>query len=68
MKKLAQKLTGLAWALTLAAGTFMIAGSATTVVSQRALAQPPACDGLPCGPCGSRCVCNTPSQICVEDD
>ncbi len=67
MKKLVLSLGGAVWVLALTTGTVMVAVSTSTVVSQKALADTPTCDGLPCGPCGSKCVCNDPTQICLDN-
>jgi len=68
MKQLSRRLTDTAITAAMLAGSIMFATSMTTYMSAKELAQP-ACDGVnPCSNgCGTKCICNVGSDICLDN-
>jgi hypothetical protein len=69
MKAILARISGVMSVAVLLAGSALFAAAASTVVAARGNATliAPTCDGLACGPCGSKCVCNTTEQICLDN-
>jgi len=68
-----KKLSRLACGGLLLGGTILCGLTASTVVTQKAFANTPACDGLYCYPgnarqyCGTKCLCNPAAYTCVDN-
>jgi len=70
MRKALSVLTGLTSAGVLLTGALILGAASSAALETRAIAaplSPPFCEGFPCGPCGSKCVCNEPTQICLDN-